>query len=201
MRVLLILWLLSSLLATSAHSQSSDEEPLSYKEIPPAPSSFRPGNVLARMIDGLGYRFYWATEGLRPEDLAYRPTEEARSTSELIDHILSLSTMVANAAEGTPNTRAARDADTLSWSQKRERVLSHLLRTRQQLVDKSEDEIAELRIIFRSERYTSELPYWNIINGPLADAIYHTGQIVSFRRTSGNPMDSKVNVFEGKNRP
>ena len=32
------------------------------------------------------------------------------------------------------------------------------------------------------------------------DAIYHTGQIVSFRRTTGNPIDSSVNVFMGSYR-
>ena len=44
------------------------------------------------------------------------------------------------------------------------------------------------------------LPFWHVLNGPIADAIYHTGQIVSFRRTSGNPINPKVNVLMGKTR-
>jgi hypothetical protein len=42
--------------------------------------------------------------------------------------------------------------------------------------------------------------YWateGLINGPITDAIYHTGQVVSFRRTSGNPIPKGVNVFLG----
>ena len=188
------------LLVTSAYSQKVDKSFLHYREMPPAPTSFLPGNVLVRMIDGLGYRFYWATEGLRPEDLRYRPTEEARSSSETMDHILSLSTMIVNAAEGTPNTEATDPLSKLARS-KREKVLNNLLKASQLLAEKNEAELAALRITFNREGNMSEVAYWNMINGPIADAIYHTGQIVSFRRISGNPMNPKVDVFRGKNRP
>lgn len=189
------------LLINSAYGQKSDKSFLPYHEMPPAPTSFLPGNVLARMIDGLGYRFYWATEGLRPEDLRYRPTEEARSSSETIDHILSLSTMIVYAAEGTPNTEATSHMRALPWLKKRAYVLNNLLKASQLLADKNEAELATLRITFSREGNTSEVAYWNMINGPIADAIYHSGQIVSFRRISGNPMNPKVDVFRGKNRP
>lgn len=42
------------------------------------------------------------------------------------------------------------------------------------------------------------VPFYNLINGPIADAIWHTGQLASFRRSSGNPINSKVNHFTGK---
>ena len=37
-----------------------------------------------------------------------------------------------------------------------------------------------------------------LMNGPLLDALTHVGQILSFRRTSGNPQEAGVNVFLGK---
>lgn len=37
-----------------------------------------------------------------------------------------------------------------------------------------------------------------MLNGPIADALWHVGQVVSFRRSSGNPFNSKVSVFSGK---
>ncbi|NCP07225.1 MAG: hypothetical protein GW863_12920, partial [Flavobacteriales bacterium] len=55
------------------------------------------------------------------------------------------------------------------------------------------DDISQYKIIF-GER---EIPFWNNINGPIADAIWHSGQIASFRRTSGNPINPKVNHFMG----
>ena len=39
---------------------------------------------------------------------------------------------------------------------------------------------------------------WNQINGPIADALWHCGQVVSFRRASGNPYNSKASLFTGK---
>lgn len=40
-------------------------------------------------------------------------------------------------------------------------------------------------------------PFWNTINGPMLDASYHVGQVVSFRRAAGNPMDPGVHVYLG----
>ena len=40
-------------------------------------------------------------------------------------------------------------------------------------------------------------PFWNMINGPLADALTHVGQINSWRRLAGNPAP-KADVFRGR---
>ena len=186
--------------ATTVYGQKTASNEPSYEKMPPAPENYRPGNVLVRMIDGLGYRFYWATEGLHSEDLEYRPTDEARSTAETIDHILSLTTWIANVTEGA-SAKEINQGKSRSWSEKRAQVLHNLWQTRQWLVDREEEELAALRIITGNRKGAAELPYWNMINGPIADAIYHTGQIVVLRRISGNPMSSKVDVFRGENRP
>jgi hypothetical protein len=39
-------------------------------------------------------------------------------------------------------------------------------------------------------------PIWYLINGPLADALTHVGQINAWRRLAGNPCP-KVSVFLG----
>jgi hypothetical protein len=41
------------------------------------------------------------------------------------------------------------------------------------------------------------LPFWHILNGPLADALTHVGQINTLRRLNGNPTP-KASVFMGK---
>ena len=64
------------------HDVSLVEAPamnLPYATIPDAPADYTSGNMLSRMIDGLGFRYHWVSEGLRAEDLAYRPSEDARS--------------------------------------------------------------------------------------------------------------------------
>ena len=42
------------------------------------------------------------------------------------------------------------------------------------------------------------VPVWHLFNGPIDDAISHVGQITSFRRSAGNPINPFVNVFMGK---
>ena len=50
---------------THLHAQHKD---LPYAKIP-APHRATAGAVVSRMLDGLGFRYYWATQGLQKEDL------------------------------------------------------------------------------------------------------------------------------------
>jgi len=61
-----------------------------YHSIPKYPESITPQTVLIRMIEGLGFRFRWATEGLKPEDYAFRPSNDCMSIEELVRHIWGL---------------------------------------------------------------------------------------------------------------
>ena len=61
----------------------------------------------------------------------------------------------------------------------------------------NDEDLKNVKIIFQDKSRKYEFPIWNLINGPISDAIYHTGQLVSFRRTSGNPIPKGVNVFLG----
>ena len=40
-------------------------------------------------------------------------------------------------------------------------------------------------------------PFWYMLNGPIADALTHVGQITTWRRIAGNPQPNGVNVFKG----
>lgn len=174
-----------------------DMAALPFREIPAAPDSFTAENVAARMIDGLGFRFYWATEGLCPEDLAFRPSPEARSSEETIDHILGLSQIVINAIKNRPNERSGEETSPLSFEVKRKKTLDNL-KEASDLLKNSGGKLADYDIIFVNGENRSEFPFWNMINGPIADALWHVGQVVSFRRSSGNPFNSKASVLTGK---
>ena len=82
---------------TTVFTAFSQDKTLPYYEIPDAPNSYTATSVAARMIDGLGFRYYWATQGLRAEDLAYKPSESGRTSAETIDHIYGLSKVIVNA--------------------------------------------------------------------------------------------------------
>lgn len=174
------------------------QEALPLQEIPAAPDDFGPGNVVARMVEGLGYRYYWATEGLREEDLAYKISADSRSTGETLDHILGLSAGLWRAVSGTEGE--SYDYAALSLAEKRAITLNNYARSSEMLRGMKQKDLDKLQIVFGRGDSQRTFPFWNMINGQISDAIYHTGQIVAFRRASGNPMNPKVNVFMGKTR-
>ena len=177
------------------NAQEMKTEQLPYYEIPDASENYTAGTVAARMIDGLGFRYYWATEGLREEDLNYEPGQLVRTSSQLIDHIYDLSKLVVNAATKTVNDRTVEEP-TLTFKEKRSRTLKNFQKA-SKILNKSTD-LSEFTVVFKNEKGTSTYPFWNTINGPIADAIWHSGQLALLRRASGNPFNGKANVFKGK---
>ncbi|MBO6607152.1 MAG: hypothetical protein JJ905_11945 [Psychroserpens sp.] len=174
---------------TIGSAQDSKDAEVPYREVPKYADEFTSGTVAARLIDGLGFRFYWASEGLEEKDLQYKPNEEARSSLETIDHILDLSYMIVNSTLKKNNERV--DKSGLSYEEKRKQTLMNL-KTAADIL-RTSDDISQYKIIFGS----NEIPFWNQINGPIADAIWHCGQLATLRRSSGNPISSKVSFFNG----
>lgn len=175
------------------NSQRNNDS-LPYYEIPEAPSVYTAGTAVARMIDGLGFRYYWASEGLRSEDLSFKPSVDARTAEETIDHILGLSAVILNSALHKVNE--GNDFSELSFTEKRKLTLDNLKYAAD--VFRKTGDLNQFTVAFKGSKGTSEYPFWNQINGPIADAIWHCGQLVSFRRASGNPFNSKASVFMGK---
>ena len=169
---------------------------LPFYSIPEVGEDYSSGTSIGRMIDGLGFRYHWATEGLRALDLTYRPTPEAQSALETLEHIYSLSEVIANTANNRTIVRPP-VAVPQSLEALRKGTLEYLEKASQLFKSKSDEELKELAIQFDRGENVSKFPVWNLINGPIADALYHTGQIVSFRRSSGNPIAKGVNVFLG----
>ncbi|NMH86492.1 hypothetical protein [Flavivirga algicola] len=176
--------LLILLVSTQVMAQS-EKEALPYYEIPNHSENYTAGTVTSRMLDGLGFRYYWATEGLRNEDLAYKPSETGRSSAETIEHILGLSNFILSSiSEQGERTKQTE----LTFEEKRKQTLLNFKKASDIL--RVMDDVSK----FDNDRF----PFWNIINGPIADALWHTGQVVMLRRASGNPFNSKVSVFSGK---
>lgn len=175
-------------------AQIEGKESLPYYEIPNHSENYNQGTVVARMIDGLGFRYYWATEGLRNEDLKFKPSVEARTTEETIDHILGLSNIIVNSTLNKTNEK--KNFSELTFIQKRRKTLENF-KIAADILRNSKD-LSEFKITFKGENGTVDYPFWNQINGPIEDAIWHCGQVVSFRRSSGNPYNSKASVFTGK---
>jgi len=170
-----------------------------FKDISNYPTEINNGNIISRMINGLGYRYYWATDKLKENDLIYRPSKDAYSTKETMVHIFTLSKTIYNTTLSKINERPDIDIP-VDYESIRNETLQFLEKASKNFLNLNNKELDQMKIKFNRGGTIKSFPIWNLLNGPIADAIYHTGQIVSFRRTTGNPIDSSVNVFMGSYR-
>jgi len=183
--------LLVPLLLIFSFSNSQEvNDNLPYYEVPDYTETFTAGTMAARMVDALGFRFYWASAELTTKDLNYKPSENSRTTAETLNHIYDLSKIILNSTLKKPNNSSTYEE--ISYSEKRSKTLNNLKIAADIL--RSSNNISQYKIIFGNR----EIPFWNQVNGPIADAIWHCGQIASYRRASGNPINPKVNHFTGK---
>ena len=163
---------------------------LPYREIPPAPLALAPGAVLARLVDGLAFRYRWATEGLRSEDLTWQATPENMSIGDMLRHIYGLVYWVCESL-GVADQAPAPSKGAVSLELRRY-TLEATQRLRNAFAEMGEEALGLVRINARD----SAKPFWNIINGPLCDALTHVGQINAWRRIMGNPAP-RADVFMG----
>lgn len=177
---------------------------LPYAELPEYPQSMTAGTVLSRMIDALAFRFRWATEALTAAEFEFKVGEGIFSIREATGHILFLADRINRTVGGAlpEGAQVLTKVDGSSESgppssdaqELRRLILAHLASASARASALSAEELATCQIEIMPGRV---FPIWNMINGPLADALTHVGQINSWRRMAGNPTP-KANVFLGR---
>lgn len=172
---------------------SQEQEP--YQAIESYPEAYTMGAVVSRMIDGLGYRYHWASKDLNTEDLAFKPGNGGKSSLETLKHIYELSADALLLSEGKDFKRPRISVSFKDYKSLRSQTLNNFLKASVNFREMSDEQLKSLEVIFAFKDGSKSYPFWHFLNGQLADAIYHTGQIVSFRRSSGNPMSKEANVF------
>ena len=149
-----------------------------YESVDGYPDKITGASVIIRMLDGLGYRFRYATEELTQEDYHFSPGHGCQTIGEIVEHIWWLLHWVYESIleeEAMPQDSEAQRIHTLKLITK--------LRTYFENTDDSG--LEQIKILNQ--------PFWNMINGPLSDALTHTGQINTLRRLSGSlPVESDV---------
>jgi len=176
-------------------SQSKMNDSLPYATIPEAPKEYTAGTVISRMIDGLGFRYYWATEGLSDSELDYAPGNEGRTIRQTLEHLYGLSEVIANSAKKQATDRTTKLPE-MTFDERRKVTLRNFKKASELFLHA--ENLNEHLVIFKRANGESEFPFWNNINGPIEDAVWHAGQVVVLRRSAGNPINPKVNVFLGK---
>ena len=187
------LFILSTMLFLSC-SITAQNKPY-YYTIPDTPITYTAATVAARMVDGLGFRYFWATEGLTEKDLAFSPGDSTRSTMATLEHIQGLTDILFYAANKKP-TDFTTPPVKLGFTELREKTLNNI-KVASELLKQPGVNLEEMDMIFQRANGKTEFPFWNLINGPISDALWHIGQVVTFRRSSGNPLPEGVNVLRG----
>ena len=177
------------IIVLASFTAMAQRDSLPYAAFPPAPDHYSAGTAVSRLIDGLGFRYYWATEGLRPIDLSFRPGPEARTSQETLEHIYSLSNMIIAVFGGNQIP----PGQCKTFGELRKATLENFKKASTIIAGYSDIDMDNLKVSFGGKN----LPFWNMINGPISDCLWHLGQVVSFRRSSGNPFSGKVEMFLG----
>jgi hypothetical protein len=150
------------------------EIPTFFRAFPQAPDEPSASNAIARMIDGLGYRLYWALYGLREEDCQFVLCDGAHSIKDLLWHILGLVNWVYLHVYRQQMSRKPSIID-----QGIDTLLA-LEKLRQTFLEMGDAELVNYKL--------GDMPFWSYINMPLADALHHVGQVSMLRRAAGNPV-------------
>lgn len=194
---LMLIFNLAAQDAAGVKSELTSAEP--YYEMPEAPEKYDAAGVTARMIDGLGFRFFWASKDLTEKDLEYKASETSRTTMEIMKHFHGLSKTIYNGIAQKPNVRGVTNQDELEYAELRSQTLGNL-KAASDILRQAGAKVEDMKVVFQRGEKTSEFPFWNLVNGPIEDAIWHAGQLVYNRRASGNPLAPGVSVFSGKKR-
>ena len=161
---------------------------LPFEDISKTPNDLTDTNTLLRMVEGLAFRYRWATENLSEENIKFKPHPTSMSIEEINAHIFDLVDSTNRVFGGEKQNKDSLN----SFHKLRIKSLNILADLSERLKEMSDEDLSEI-----GKNTSRKLPFWYWINGPLADALTHVGQITSWRRIAGNPQLKGINVFIG----
>jgi len=161
-----------------------------YQSLPEPPKESSEGKILARLVDGIGFRYQLATQGFTQKEIDFCPVEGSMNMMELIHHIYGLMKWTSGAFH-LPYT----PKELTNFEEYRAETL-HLCQIFSEFLSSQSDESIRAAGVYL-KRMDKHFSFWYLINGPLADALTHIGQINTWRRISGNPV-ARISPFTGE---
>ena len=113
---------------------------MDYHRIDEYPEKMNAVAVVVRLLDGLGFRFYWATYELDEDDYGFTPVEGGNSTGWMVSHIWGLMNWIYLNIKGEQKKQPPLKAD------QRNHVLDLIRMIRQNITRMSDEQLAEVRI-------------------------------------------------------
>lgn len=163
---------------------------LPYFNLPDQPETLSGTNGISRFVDALGFRFRWATEDFTQKEIDFRADPSSMTMMEVITHIHDMMVWV-NKSFGGENMEGQKP---VGFEDTRTATLLTISKISNLLKAAKDEDFHKLKV---SSRIPADPDYWFFLNGPIADALTHVGQITTWRRISGNPQPKGVNLFLG----
>lgn len=162
-----------------------------FQALSPTPDSINSGAILSRFIVAIGFRYQLATKGLTAKEIHFRPVEGSMNMLELLDHIYKVLSWGYQAFD----KNAKIEFPEKNFEGYRNGTLKVCQAFHNRLLEMSDEEILQTKVHLK--RTNTTFSFWYLINGPLADVLTHIGQINSWRRIAGNPVD-RISPFTGE---
>jgi uncharacterized damage-inducible protein DinB len=163
---------------------------LPYTTLPNIPEEINASTIVARLVDGVAFRYRWATEDLTDNEFHFKPVEGSMNMEELLKHIYTLAfvtnTTMGGVAEKLTNFE--------NLEHIRKETLTQYESLSKRLLTTTNADLSSYNFV----RNDIELSFWYLINGHIADALTHIGQVLTWRRIAGNPQPKGVTVLFGK---
>lgn len=149
-----------------------------FSDIRVNPDQITVSAVLSRMVDGVGFRFFWATDKLLSETYHFKPAAERWTIADTVSHIWDLSDWICS------SLKLDRPIKPESPREQRNSILENLYKIKFFLADIDNQGLQEISI--------NGQPFWNLIFGPFEDMVSHVGAIDNLRRSAGDfPEDPR----------
>lgn len=157
-----------------------------YSKLPIPPAEASIVTVIIHLVDSVGFRYYWATEGLADVHLAFAPAEGAMTLGRQMAHVRRI-VQWTNVAMQSKSERVKEVEE--DFATMRSGTFAAFDALKSTVTALGPDGLTRVEAF--------GLPFWNLINGPITDGLTHVGQINTYRRMLGEPARA-INFFTGK---
>ena len=169
--------------------------PSNFDDISDLPADLTSAKIIMRMTDALAFRYRWATHNI-PQSIAdFTPSPACMTLNQLFQHIYKLSNWTREFFTGSPSNPPSNspsqnpDPSQMTLAELTAQTLNALALLHNHLEKTTDAQLAKI-----TDAENTPLLY--MINGPIADALTHTGQIITWRKLANSPPPSP-NYFRG----
>lgn len=160
-----------------------------FDDISDLPADLTSAKIIMRMTDALAFRYRWATHNI-PQSIAdFAPSPACMTLNQLLQHIYKLSNWTRGFFTANPDANNNFDQNQASLAELVTQTLNALASLHNHLEKTTDTQLAKITD-------SDNTPLLYMINGPIADALTHTGQIITWRKLANSPPPSP-NYFRG----